>query len=56
MQEVTETFDLVFDFTGYSPAVDFPNPWIQRIVQLCPDNLLQMVNVGYSVGSIFAIN
>jgi len=45
MEEVTETFDLVFDFTGYSPAVDLPKFWIQRIAQLCPPRLLQMVNV-----------
>ena len=45
MEEVTETFDLVFDFTGYSPAVDLPKFWIQRIAQLCPPRLLLMVNV-----------
>lgn len=45
MEEVTESFDFVFDFTGYSPAVDLPKYWIQRIAQLCPPRLLQMVNV-----------
>jgi hypothetical protein len=45
MEGVTESFDFVFDFTGYSPAVDLPKYWIQRIAQLCPPRLPQMVNV-----------
>jgi hypothetical protein len=48
MEGVTESFDFVFDFTGYSPAVDLPKYWIQRIAQLCPPRLLQMVNVRLS--------
>lgn len=46
MARVTETFDLVFDLTQYSPRVDFPKFWLQRIAQMCPPNLLQLVNVG----------
>ena len=45
MEEVTETFDFIFDFTGYTPAVDIPKFWIQRIAQLCPTRLLMLVNV-----------
>jgi hypothetical protein len=45
MEEVTEPFDFIFDFTGYTPAVDIPKFWIQRIAQLCPTRLLMLVNV-----------
>lgn len=46
VETAIESFDVVIDLTEYSPAVDLPKFWLQRIAQMAPSSLLSLVNVG----------
>lgn len=48
VETAVDSFDLVIDLTEYSPAVDLPKFWLQRIAQMAPSSLLSLVNVSYS--------
>lgn len=45
VESVVESFDVVIDLTDFSPAVDLPRFWLQRIAQVAPQSLLPLVNV-----------
>lgn len=49
LDTAVESFDVVIDLTEYSPAVDLPKFWLQRIAQMAPSSLLSLVNVGLSI-------
>jgi len=45
MEQISDVFDLVIDFTDFSPANELPTAWLKRSVQMCPPTTLQYLNV-----------